>query len=54
MAVQNDFAEEEQETFVLSVYLLCLPEGVTDGFPPPQERGKDTATRANVAFQGRT
>lgn len=33
-ASQNDFAEEEQEAFVLSVNLLCLPragEGVAKG-----------------------
>lgn len=39
---QNDFVEEEQEAFVLSVNLLCLPragEGVMGGFPPPPRNG---------------
>lgn len=54
-ASQNDFVEEEQEAFVLSVNLLCLPrageEGVMARFPPPPGVGEGMAALVKTAFQ---
>lgn len=53
-ASQNDFVEEEQEAFVLSVNLLCLPradEGVMARFPPPPGAGEGMAALVKTAFQ---
>lgn len=49
-APHNDFVEGEPEAFVLSVYLLCLPQGVMGRFPPPQERQEETATPLKLPF----